>query len=298
MERRDPLESLRSDALKQLLFSLLHASLSSSRRLSLCRPFPCKQPHEVTPQDVCRLRDGLRALPSFEIIRAASIAPESRQVLEWCATSQARGLSLLSYAQFRTLHPDVPEMPSDDTPSFVVAINREDSHTDRMIAQHGSTFAFHGSPLENFHSILHNGLSVRFTQLDHGVYGDGVYFSRDPKVARGYVTYGDTAPHCCHESLRQRSIGCLAVCEVALHPSVKRHTSTATRTASSMPDSYLVVTNDHLIKMRWLFVFSKPQLKSTGPSILMWCVMLYALILVLAAAIKSPHWTRFAARYP
>lgn len=47
-------------------------------------------------------------------------------------------------------------------------------------AKHGSTFAFHGSSMENWHSILRRGLvnaSGTRLQLNGAAYGSGIYLS-------------------------------------------------------------------------------------------------------------------------
>ncbi|KAK8188158.1 uncharacterized protein BKA78DRAFT_373721 [Phyllosticta capitalensis] len=46
-------------------------------------------------------------------------------------------------------------------------------------------FAWHGSPLQNWHSIIRDGLN--YDQVVHGrAYGDGIYFARDANTSIGY----------------------------------------------------------------------------------------------------------------
>lgn len=61
----------------------------------------------------------------------------------------------------------------------------------RLNQLHSSLFAFHGSPLSNWHSIIREGLHFKKTQ--HGrAYGNGCYHSLDLHVSMGYS--GTLAP--------------------------------------------------------------------------------------------------------
>jgi poly [ADP-ribose] polymerase 6/8 len=64
--------------------------------------------------------------------------------------------------------------------------------------QHGSTFAFHGSSIENWHSILRQGLrnaSGTKLQMNGAAYGAGIYLSPHAATSFGYCRmYGQQAP--------------------------------------------------------------------------------------------------------
>ena len=50
-------------------------------------------------------------------------------------------------------------------------------------------FAFHGSPIQNWHSIIRHGLD--FAETLHGrAYGHGVYHALDQNVSVGYAHGG------------------------------------------------------------------------------------------------------------
>lgn len=100
-------------------------------------------------------------------------------------------------------------------------------------------YAFHGSRLENFHSIIYNGLhchlnkvraataiqkshSVAFSlraacRVQNSVFGEGTYLTSDLSMALLY------SPHCSswQESLLGSLLSCVALCEVIDHPDVK-----------------------------------------------------------------------------
>jgi ubiquitin-conjugating enzyme E2 Q len=60
---------------------------------------------------------------------------------------------------------------------------------DRLKLQHPTIFAWHGSPLHNWHMIIREGL--HFKETSHGrAYGHGVYHAKDAATSTGYSTMG------------------------------------------------------------------------------------------------------------
>ncbi|KAK5134545.1 hypothetical protein LTR08_006330 [Meristemomyces frigidus] len=65
--------------------------------------------------------------------------------------------------------------------------------TERLKLKHPTIFAFHGSPLQNWHTIIREGL--HFKNTDHGrAYGHGVYHAKDAQVSTGYSGMGQYGP--------------------------------------------------------------------------------------------------------
>ena len=61
--------------------------------------------------------------------------------------------------------------------------------TERLSLQHSTIFAWHGSPLHNWHGIIREGL--HFKSIDHGrAYGHGVYHAKDATTSVGYAGMG------------------------------------------------------------------------------------------------------------
>lgn len=55
----------------------------------------------------------------------------------------------------------------------------------RLKLKHPTLFAWHGSPMANWHMIIREGLN--FERADHGrAYGDGVYHSQQAQTSMGY----------------------------------------------------------------------------------------------------------------
>ncbi|KAF3828399.1 hypothetical protein GH733_001895 [Mirounga leonina] len=112
----------------------------------------------------------------------------------------------------------------------------------------GSTFAFHGSHIENWHSILRNGLVVASNtrlQLHGAMYGSGIYLSPMSSISFGYsgmnkkqkVTAKDEPASSSKSNsasqsqkkgqqsqfLQSRNLKCIALCEVITSPDLHKH---------------------------------------------------------------------------
>ncbi|KAJ5162317.1 hypothetical protein N7492_007709 [Penicillium capsulatum] len=83
-----------------------------------------------------------------------------------------------AYIQFRLV-----QGAPDKEQRFVQAVK---AHAEREKSSYPTIFAWHGSGLQNWHSILREGL--HYDQIVHGrSYGDGVYLSNHFNVSAGYV---------------------------------------------------------------------------------------------------------------
>ncbi|KAG5306737.1 PREDICTED: mono [ADP-ribose] polymerase PARP16 isoform X1 [Acromyrmex echinatior] len=123
---------------------------------------------------------------------------------------------------------------------------------------HSTFYAYHGSRLENFHSIVHYGLQQNMCKRSQ--FGKGIYFSSELGVSLPYspVGYGWGG------SLLGSEISCIALCELINHPDIKRGDSrdNAQNTLSDsvsgrIPEKYFVVTNSDLVRIRYLLVYTQ-----------------------------------------
>uniref|UniRef100_A0A667HIM4 Poly [ADP-ribose] polymerase n=2 Tax=Lynx canadensis TaxID=61383 RepID=A0A667HIM4_LYNCA len=136
----------------------------------------------------------------------------------------------------------------------------------------GSTFAFHGSHIENWHSILRNGLVVASNtrlQLHGAMYGSGIYLSPMSSISFGYsgmnkkqkVTAKDEPASSSKSSstsqsqkkgqqsqfLQSRNLKCIALCEVITSPDLHKH-----------GEIWVVPNTDHVCT-RFFFVYEDGQ---------------------------------------
>lgn len=136
---------------------------------------------------------------------------------------------------------------------------------------YGSTFAFHGSHIENWHSILRNGLvNASYTKLQlHGAaYGKGIYLSPISSISFGYseMGYGQhqlpnkeelikkynqinklTEEPAKVRFLQNQNINCIALCEVILSNELQKH-----------GNIWVCPVPDHVCT-RFLFVYENGQ---------------------------------------
>ncbi|PNF35496.1 Mono [ADP-ribose] polymerase PARP16 [Cryptotermes secundus] len=133
---------------------------------------------------------------------------------------------------------------------------------------HKTLYAFHGSRLDNFHSILHYGLQKHFSK--NSLFGHGIYLSSELSVSLPYSPMG----YGWRWSTVGREMSCVALCEVVDHPDVKYQDKESARSRSmamdsmggEVPDKYYVVLNSDLVKVRYLLVYNRnlPQARSEG----------------------------------
>ena len=115
-------------------------------------------------------------------------------------------------------------------PTYVMKVDLpEDPYFDKLVKKYGKKLAFHGSPIENFHSILHNGLK-NMSGTRHmstgAAFGDGIYLAQDLKVAHSFTKGGVKGWHKSMFNTLLKdpdrkctvSFRCVIACEVINHP--------------------------------------------------------------------------------
>ncbi|XP_030313295.1 protein mono-ADP-ribosyltransferase PARP16 isoform X2 [Calypte anna] len=171
-------------------------------------------------------------------------------------------------------------------------------------------YAFHGSRLENFHSILHNGLHCHLNRTS--LFGEGTYLTSDLSLALLYSPHGLGWQHSALGSI----LSCVAVCEIIDHPDVKcqvkkkdsegidrKRARVKNSEGGDVPQKYFVVTNNQLLQVKYLLVYSqkqhrRPSNQSSWFYTHRFAVMmlLYLLLLIVIGASNSPtfiyYWHR------
>jgi len=113
---------------------------------------------------------------------------------------------------------------------------------------HGSIFAFHGSSIENWHSILRKGLinasGTKF-QVNGAVYGSGIYLSPFASTSFGYSRMHGTPSKKSDDNrfLSSENVSCIAICEV-INDSIKKN------------GGIWVQPHTHYVVTRFFFVFT------------------------------------------
>ncbi|CAB1331872.1 unnamed protein product [Coregonus sp. 'balchen'] len=169
-------------------------------------------------------------------------------------------------------------------------------------------YAFHGSRLENFHSIIHNGLHCHLNKTS--LFGEGTYLTSDLSMAVLYSPHGNGW----RDSLLGPLLSCVAMCEVIDHPDVKcqvkrKDSETIDRQRSrarnseggEVPQKYFVVTNNQLLRVKYLLVYSQRRHLSRHSRGRSWPVRhhfaimmsLYLLLLIFIGAFNSTTFLSF-----
>jgi len=131
----------------------------------------------------------------------------------------------------------------------------------RLTLKYPTIFAWHGSPMQNWHSIIREGLHFRDT-LHGRAYGHGVYFSTDFNVSQGYSQHGPRCiPSNCWPNSELKVSNAMSLNEIVNAPA---------EFVSQQP--YLVVSQLDWIQTRYLFVkvnnedWKMDEMKESKPS--------------------------------
>ncbi|XP_036383721.1 protein mono-ADP-ribosyltransferase PARP8 [Megalops cyprinoides] len=273
-----------------LLVSMCRSALESPRKVLIFEPYPSV----VDPNDSQTLAFNprkkdydrvMRALDSLTSIREMTQAPYleikkqmdkhdplAHPLLQWVISSNRSHIVKLPVnRQLKFMH----------TPhQFLLLCSPPAKESNFRAAKNlfGSTFAFHGSHIENWHSILRNGLVVASNtrlQLHGAIYGSGIYLSPLSSISFGYsgmnkkqqkvASKDDTAANSKtninlqsqkkgHQPqfLQSRNLKCIALCEVITSPDLHKH-----------GDIWVVPNTDHVCT-RFFFVYEDGQVGDTS----------------------------------
>ncbi|XP_024088699.1 protein mono-ADP-ribosyltransferase PARP16 isoform X8 [Pongo pygmaeus] len=164
------------------------------------------------------------------------------------------------------------------------------------------------SVLRPFPSSYARGDCKDFESLT-SLFGEGTYLTSDLSLALIYSPHGHGWQH----SLLGPILSCVAVCEVIDHPDVKcqtkkkdskeidrRRARIKHSEGGDIPPKYFVVTNNQLLRVKYLLVYSQKPPKRAS-SQLSWfsshwftiMISLYLLLLLIVSVINSSAFQHF-----
>lgn len=266
-----------------LLVSMCRSALESPRKVVIFEPYPSV----VDPNDPQMLAFNprkknydrvMKALDSITSIREMTQAPYleikkqmdkqdplAHPLLQWVISSNRSHIVKLPVnRQLKFMH----------TPHQFLLLSSPPAKESNFRAAKklfGSTFAFHGSHIENWHSILRNGLVVASNtrlQLHGAMYGSGIYLSPMSSISFGYsgmnkkqkVSAKDEPASSSKSNasqsqkkgqqsqfLQSRNLKCIALCEVITSPDLHKH-----------GEIWVVPNTDHVCT-RFFFVYEDGQ---------------------------------------
>ncbi|XP_031782737.1 protein mono-ADP-ribosyltransferase PARP16 [Nasonia vitripennis] len=253
-----------------LKWSLFVAAVYTYRHDTCLRPFPPMYIKNET-KDIESLRKAVELVPPLPIIVQELKEPNIYK-------TKANTIELLFWVLIRLKDLHIKSISKDCHESvlkrvnsqmavavpnliFQIASAKSSASEDRwreLAKGHSTFYAYHGSRLENFHSIIHYGLQQHMCKKS--LFGKGIYLSSELGVSLPYspVGYGWGG------SILGSDLSCIALCEIINHPDVKiGDTDDRTRNIApesiggKVPNKYCLVLNNDLVRIRYLLVYSQ-----------------------------------------
>ncbi|CAG2109571.1 unnamed protein product [Medioppia subpectinata] len=195
----------------ELRISLLSAALNSYRCDSILKPFPNQYVTEEEKMFDFVKRD-LNSIPALsELNEDYQMSDNCWQLLHWAITLGSFQLILrpISSQQITNILNENQSSMKNFKPTLIFEVVSQPKRSFMEAKERFGTFwAFHGSAVENFHSILHNGLVNCLNK--RALYGSGTYVSSQLSVAIEFSPFGFGW----NKSLLGKEISCVAVCQV------------------------------------------------------------------------------------
>ncbi|KAG8510274.1 Protein mono-ADP-ribosyltransferase PARP16 [Galemys pyrenaicus] len=292
--------------------SLFASALQSYKRDSVLRPFPASYAHHDCKDFEALLADASK-LPNLKELLQSSGDKDKRSwdLVSWILSSKVLTIHSTGKSEFEKIQKltGAPHTPVP-VPDFLFEIQYSDPANAKFYETKGERdliYAFHGSRLENFHSIIHNGLHCHLNKTS--LFGEGTYLTSDLSLALIYSPHGLGW----QRSLLGPILSCVAVCEVIDHPDVKcqtkkkdskeidrRRARIKHSEGGDIPPKYFVVTNNQLLRVKYLLVYSQKQPKRAS-SQLSWfsshwftvMISFYLLLLLIVSVINSSAFQHF-----
>ncbi|KAJ6535048.1 hypothetical protein B0H19DRAFT_1383300 [Mycena capillaripes] len=185
-----------------------------------------------------------KSKPRLKEMENGTILPAAWLILRWCVASctayleetseeqQIQGVDS-AWRQFRF------SIGAPDAEAKFQKVLQTAIKSDSDAEKYQSLFAFHGSALRNWHSIIRHGLWYK-TVANGRAFGDGVYLAKEAQTSMGhYATDGQA----CWQKSKLRPTSCVALAEVVNLPH---------KFVSSKP--HFVVKDTEWIMCRYLLV--------------------------------------------
>ncbi|XP_033096440.1 protein mono-ADP-ribosyltransferase PARP16-like [Anneissia japonica] len=306
-----------------VIWSLFSAALFSYRHDTVLRPFPSDFIDTDREKDFTNLEAVAKEIPNLKLvldaIKSNQIAEQAWQLLTWVIDTKTFRLKTQDQEQFQNILELTGAASYEVKPDHVFEVEYCAANEDkfnRLRQSRDLLYAYHGSRLENFYSILHNGLHSHMNKTS--LFGEGTYLSSDLSISLPY------SPTCkgWQRSLLGESLSCVAVCEMIDHPDVKCQTKdsksgskgrtyAANSIGGEVPQKYYVVQNNEVIRVKYLLIFGgkKDGLKVRSvdrrPRWAMWirknsfllAIIFYTLVLLFIGLYNSKNARKFLRKY-
>jgi len=247
---------------------LFVAATSSYRHDTTLRPFP-PMFLKNGEKDIEALTSSLKSLPTLSILKRdlrlgkLELDLELLKLIVWVLDGGNSKLKLksLSDEASRSIA-SLRKFENHPHPHYIFEVNTNASSRWKVKVEGSKTlWAFHGSRLDNFYSILNYGLQQHLNKT--GLFGEGIYLCEDLGVCLSYSSQGLGWSG----SSLGTNVSCVVLTQVLDHPSVKLYSEDRARgsvegsVGGRVPDKYVLVRNNELAHIRYLLMY-----KHTAPA--------------------------------
>lgn len=215
-------------------------------------------------------------------MKVSGVSDVALELLAWVLDDPSFKLCTKNKSEYNIIKKLTGHMTSVPDPSYIFEMQYGDTGEKKFqTLQDGRPlmYAYHGSRVENFHSILHNGLAGHMNKMS--LFGKGTYLSSELAVSMLYSPGGQGWK----KSQLGGNLGCVAVCQMIDDTSVKctvkeggrtstegedsRNRARATESlAGDVPERYYVVENNDMVRVKYLLIYSQPSTARTQSSAL------------------------------
>eukprot|EP00761_Pharyngomonas_kirbyi_P014852 gb/GECH01014883.1/.p1 GENE.gb/GECH01014883.1/~~gb/GECH01014883.1/.p1 ORF type:complete len:656 (+),score=165.10 gb/GECH01014883.1/:1-1968(+) len=233
-----------------LLISMACSAASSQRGDLLFDPFPT----DFIQGDKKYFRgllDCLQSVPDVGSLRDIAINNDEQTLRnEMEKTDQysyrlVRWLVTTNRAVLKPVKNEISEMQTSH--QYVLLSSTPEKEAAFKSIESKKILAFHGSPFENWHNILRNGLknaSGTKYQMHGAAMGSGIYFATNSSTSVGYSRPGNGWKN----SMFGESVSCIALCEVITETNIARG------------GGVYVIPNEEHVMTRYFFVYKNQSI--------------------------------------
>lgn len=250
----------------------------SYRYESQLKPFPPRFENEQGGCNIETLAAIINETPKLKIVlknlideNYDELDTEVVELLYWVlVTLRDSYLRSVDEEEYDSIMSKIPQKSDAICPSHIFALcpttnSKSEEVFQNEKANFPSKFAFHGSKLDCFYSIINHGLHQHMCK--NGLFGEGVYLSSELSVSMNYSPFGAGwgASNC------GAMLSCVALCEYVENPNhVKFKVDEKHKT--DIPNTYIVITNNDVVRVRYLLFYGRqfPDENSTRSVIIDW----------------------------
>ncbi|KAJ6643018.1 Protein mono-ADP-ribosyltransferase PARP16 [Pseudolycoriella hygida] len=255
-------------------WSLFVAAAQSYRYHSRLNPYPPKYAiKEKSEYDIDRIRLTISNVPPIrQLIRQIknkdkSLNEDVLDLVHWVVCSKSfPTLRSIAKQEFELTLKKVDYITPVSVPTHIFeVVSQPNSPAETKFRQHAENrnklYAFHGSKIDSFYSIVNFGLQQHLCKT--ALFGNGIYLSSEMHVSLSFSPIGTGWK----SSLNGTELSCIALCEFVDHPQhlkchLKDQQPNERKNDQHIPDKYFVITNNDIVRVRYLLIFAKSPDKS------------------------------------